>query len=84
MNVDATDVGDRRSAARAAWPIARFRLGEEPIADLSATTTPAQRIAMMWELAESAWRLAGHPWPTYGRSDMPARVHRPGSPANRR
>jgi hypothetical protein len=77
MHADSEDMQER-AAGRATWPIARFRLGEEPPDDLSATTTPAQRIAMMWQLAESAWRLAGHPPPVYSRLEMPARVVRAG------
>jgi hypothetical protein len=71
---------ERKRAARAAWPIVRFRLGEEPSDDLSEVTTPAERIAMMWGLAESAWKLAGRPWPTYARQDIPARLFHPGTP----
>ena len=70
---------EERKGARAGWPIARFRLGQEPPDDLSDVTTPAERIAMMWVLAESAWRLAGRPWPTYDRGNMPARLFRPGT-----
>ncbi len=38
----------QRRAARAAWPIARFTLGDESADDISAVTTAAERIAMMW------------------------------------
>jgi len=71
---------ERRRAARARWPIARFRLGDEPDDDLSDVTTPAERIAMMWGLAETAWRAAGRPWPAYERRSIPARLFRPGAP----
>src|ERR1700694_3030890 len=40
-----------RAAMRRAWPIRAFRLGQEPGEDLSATTTAAERLAMMWALA---------------------------------
>lgn len=69
---------DRRRADRARWPVTRFRLGEEPPDDLSATTTATERIAMMRVLAESAWRLSGRPWPAYDRRNIPARIFRPG------
>jgi hypothetical protein len=69
----------QRRAARATWPIASFRLGEEPPEDLSEVTTPAQRIAMMWFLAETAWKIAGRPWPRYERRTIPARLFRPGT-----
>jgi hypothetical protein len=80
MADDARALEQRKRAARSRWPIARFRLGEEPSDDLSEVTTPAERIAMMWELAESAWKLAGRPWPTYERRNIPARLFRPGTP----
>ncbi|MGH6691264.1 MAG: hypothetical protein ACREF4_11385 [Gammaproteobacteria bacterium] len=70
----------RRRAARARWPVKRFALADQPPDDLSGTTTAAERLAMMWELAESAWKIAGRPWPTYDRSNIPARVIRPGTP----
>ena len=60
-----------RTAARAAWPIRRFRLGEEPGDDLSATTTAAERLAMVWELTLDAWALTGKPLPTYTRAETP-------------
>jgi hypothetical protein len=68
----------KRSAARREWPIARYDLGDEPSDDLSDVTTPTERIAMMRELAETAWRLAGRPLPTYERKDIPGRIFRPG------
>jgi hypothetical protein len=68
-----------RRRARARWPVVRHRLGEEPSDDLSETTTPAERVAMMWRLAESAWLLAGRPMPTYDRSTIPAAFYRPGT-----
>jgi len=76
--MDADD-RNRRRAARADWPVARYRLGDEPSDDLSASTTPTQRIAMMRPLAESAWLVAGRALPTYDRSTAPVRVFRAGS-----
>lgn len=75
--VSAKDAEARR-AARATWPVRRFALGDEPGDDLSAETTPAERIRMMWPLAVEAWRLAGRPLPDYDRAHIPARVFRPG------
>jgi hypothetical protein len=80
MAEETRDSEAQRRAARAAWPIARFALGDESADDISAVTTAAERIAMMWPLAETAWRLAGRPLPTYERRNMPARVFRPGTP----
>jgi hypothetical protein len=62
------------------WPITRLRLSDDSSDDLSAVTTPVERIAMMWALAESAWKLAGVPLPAYDRRDLPARLFRPGTP----
>jgi hypothetical protein len=71
---------EQRRAARAHWPITRHRLTDEPSDDLSAVTTPAERVAMMWPLAETAWKLARLPWPTYDRWSFPARFFRAGAP----
>lgn len=79
MTDDSEVAREQRRAARARWPIARFRLGEEPPDDLAETTTPAERIAMMWPLAVEAWTLAGRPLPVYDRTNMPARMFGPGT-----
>ena len=78
--MDTPDSAARRRAARAAWPIARVTLGDESADDISTVTTAAERIAMMWPLAETAWKLAGRLLPTYDRRNIPARVFRPGEP----
>jgi hypothetical protein len=80
MEHEASDAVALRRAARAQWPVRQFRLGEEPPDDLSDVTTPAERIAMMWELAEEAWRIAGCPVPAYDRRSIPTRLFRPGEP----
>jgi len=80
MASDSGRSAEQRRAERAHWPIVRLRLGDEPSDDLSAVTTPVERIAMMWPLAESAWKLAGVPLPTYDRRNLPARLFRPGTP----
>ena len=71
---------EERRAERGHWPIVRRALNDDPSDDLSAETTPVERIAMMWTLAESAWKLAGLPLPTYDRRSIPARLFRPGTP----
>lgn len=68
-----------RAAARGSWPIRRYELGEEPGDDLSATTTGAERIEMMWPLARDAWSFAGRSIPDYPRSQTPIHVIRPAS-----
>ena len=65
---------DRR-AARASWPVRKFRLGEEPVDDFSACTV-AERLAMTWRMTCDAWASAGRPLPSYTRQDMPVRVLR--------
>ena len=80
MAVDPSEAEAQRRATRFTWPIATFALGDESADDISAVTTAAERIAMMWQLAETAWKLAGRPLPTYDRQHMPARLFRPGAP----
>ena len=69
-----------RAAARHSLPIRVFRLGAEPSDDLSGSTTPAQRLAMMWPLALEAWSVAGRQLPRYAREEIPVRVIRTPSP----
>ena len=71
---------EQRRQRRASWPVARHALGQEPGDDLSATTTPAERLAMMWPLACEAWRVAGRSMPTYSRKTIPGRLFRPSEP----
>lgn len=58
---------------RSGWPVRRYRLGEEPGDDLSAYTTPEQRVQMMWSLALDAWTLTGRELPSYTRAQTPVR-----------
>ena len=67
------DAASRR-AARATWPVRVHALDDQPTDDLSDVTTPAERVGMMKELAESLWRLAGRPLPSYQRHEMPGRL----------
>ena len=80
MAVDPREAEAQRRAARADWPITRVALGDESPDDLSGVTTPVERVAMMWRLAETAWKVAGRPWPAYDREHMPARLFRAGTP----
>jgi hypothetical protein len=61
---------------RGAWPVKKYRLGEEPSDDLSGSTTPEERLAMMWELSEQAWLMAARKLPDYDRKTTPGRVLR--------
>ncbi len=69
---DSSDA-DQRRQARAGWPVVVRRL-DECDDDISDVTTAAERIAMMWPLAEEAWRLAGRPMPSYDRRHTPSRT----------
>jgi hypothetical protein len=69
-----------RAEARRSWPVRKYRLGEEPPEDLSSSTTAAERVGMMWRLAQDAWAMAGRPIPDYPRDRMPItkrRLHDP-------
>jgi hypothetical protein len=67
-----------RAAERGSWPVARYRLGNEPGDDLSSTSTPEQRLAMMWQLAIEAFALTGQPFPSYTRAEAPVARRRLG------
>jgi hypothetical protein len=64
-------------SARRSLNVKVYRLGEEPGDDLSAVSTPEQRLAMVAELSHRMWTLTGQPVPSYTRSTMPGRVLRP-------
>jgi len=74
MAEDTEEMRATRAARRGTWPVRAWRLGQEPGEDLSATTTAAERLAMMWPLALDAWASAGRPVPDYSRSRAPIRV----------
>ncbi|MGH7579666.1 MAG: hypothetical protein ACREM9_05800 [Gemmatimonadales bacterium] len=59
-------------------PARVYRLGQEPGDDLSACSTPEQRLEMVSKLSRRMWELTGRPVPSYPRSAMPGRVYRPG------
>ncbi len=61
---------------RRSWPIRVYRLGDEPGDDLSAVSTPEERLAMVAELSRRMWELTGRAVPSYPRSAMPGRVLR--------
>lgn len=56
--------------------IRRFRLGEEPPDDLSASTSAEERVAMVALLSQRQWTLTGRPVPSYTRAAMPVRLLR--------
>jgi len=61
---------------RRRWSVKVYRLGEEPGDDLSALSTPEQRLAMVTELSRRMWELTGRPMPSYPRAAMPVRILR--------
>lgn len=65
-----------RAERRKEWPVRVFRLGKEPSESLLGSTTAEERIAMMWPLAEEAYRLAGKLGPPISRAEMPVRCIR--------
>jgi hypothetical protein len=69
--------GDPSRRDRRSWPVRVHRLGEEPPDDLSATTTPEERLAMVDALTLEAWSLTGRALPEYTRRETPVSI-RPG------
>jgi len=67
---------EARLRERGSWPVKKYRLGDEPADDLTESTTPEERLAMMWELSEQAWLLAARDVPGYDRKTTPGRVLR--------
>ena len=65
-----------RARQRRHWAVSRYRLGEEPPDDLSASTTASERLAMMWGLALEGWSMAGRETPRYDRTHTRGRVIR--------
>lgn len=66
---------------RSEWPVRVFQLGEEPGDDLSSTTTPDERLAMVEALTREAFALAGIPLPSYSRAEAPVARRRLGDTA---
>lgn len=67
-----------RRHARNRWPVRVYRLGEEPSDNLSAMTTPEERLQMVTDLSRRAWELSGQPFPERPRALLPITVrHRP-------
>lgn len=62
---------------RSRGPVRVFRLGEEPGDDLSADTTPEERIELVWELTLRMWELGGGTAPSIPRERLPVRIIRP-------
>jgi hypothetical protein len=59
---------------RAAIRARVFPLGERKVNDLSADTTPAERLALLADLTRETWALSNREIPVYARSEMPVTV----------
>ena len=53
-----------------------YRTADAPGDDLSATTTPLERLEMVAILSARMWELSGKPAPLYSRDTTPVRVLR--------
>ena len=76
LDISIEEASDSPTRDRSHWPVRVYRLGDEPSDDLSSSTSPDERLAMMWELAERGWLLAGREIPVYSRSEAPGKVLR--------
>jgi hypothetical protein len=68
-----------RARSRGGWPVQRVPLGQEPADGHIMRTTPEERVLMMWPLTRDAWAMAGKPFPTYRREEIPVRRIHPGT-----
>ena len=74
MAGDNAPVTSSRAAARRTWPVRLVALGAEPRGDLDRSTTPEERLEMVWSLTVDAWALCGRPMPAYTRTATPIRL----------
>jgi hypothetical protein len=72
---DATGMRSRAASHRT-WPVRLVALGSEPPDDIDRSTTPEERLAMVWSLTVEAWAVSGRPMPTYPRTATPVRLCR--------
>jgi hypothetical protein len=75
-----------RAASRRTWPVRLVALGAEPRDHIARSTTPEERLTMVWALTVEAWTLSGRPMPAYPRAATPVRLcqlnpRRPETPA---
>lgn len=75
------DGREARARARAGWPVAKYRLGEEPGDAVWAAMTPGERVGMVWSLTVDAWALSGREMPDYDRAHTPSPLFRAGERA---
>ena len=65
-----------RSLSRSTMPVRRFRLGEEPADDITATTSASERVEMVVALSRRMLELTGVPVAAYSRDQMPVSIVR--------
>jgi hypothetical protein len=72
------DESERR-ASRAAWPVRRYRLGEEPPDTYPASLSPEERVLLVGVLSARVAEFTPNApdAPPYTRATMPIRVIRP-------
>jgi hypothetical protein len=63
-----------RRAQRRKWPVRVVPLREERPVKLGDEVTAEERMAMMWQLTQEAWAIAGREIPDYERSDIPIKL----------
>ena len=66
---------ETRRQARANWPVCKFRLGDEPLDDVS-HLSPNERVSLLFDVSMTAWRTSGKPLPDLPRSQWPGTVIR--------
>jgi hypothetical protein len=81
--MSSADTGETRArvAARRAWPLRLVALGSAEQGSLDRSTTPEERLEMVWTLTLEAWALSRRPVPSYTRASSPLRLCRRDPPA---
>ena len=74
MSGDNAAMTSSRAAARRTWPMRLVTLGAEPREGLGRSTTPEERLEMVWSLTLDAWALCGRSMPAYTRTATPIRL----------
>jgi hypothetical protein len=67
-----------RAQARADWPGALTTLEAQSDAIIVRHGTPAERVAMVWQITLDVWASSGRELPEYSRATMPGRIIRSG------
>ncbi|MDE0178626.1 MAG: hypothetical protein OXP36_08500 [Gammaproteobacteria bacterium] len=65
-----------RRAARRDWPIRAYRAGEHPEEEFLADLSVEQRLAMVTDITETCWAVAGRETRATPRRDWPIKIVR--------